>query len=150
MKILWKLLATGFFVGKIPLAPATFGSLWALLLVLLTGSWGLAYWIVLFILLFLSVPVANYVAKEKGESDPREVVIDEVLAQYLAFATLPISWKILLAGFLFFRAYDILKPPPARDLEDLPGGWGIVADDLVAAMYTLLTLKILSFLQILP
>jgi len=150
VKILWKLLATGFFVGKIPLAPATFGSLWALLLVLLTGSWGLAYWIVLFILLFLSVPVANYVAKEKGESDPREVVIDEVLAQYLAFATLPISWKILLAGFLFFRAYDILKPPPARDLEDLPGGWGIVADDLVAAMYTLLTLKILSFLQILP
>ncbi len=142
MNLLYRLIATGLFVGKIPVAPATFGSLWAVPLVLITGTSGPDYYITLAALLVIGVVAAGRVSEEVGEKDPREVVIDEIVALYLSFATFPLNWKILLAGFLLFRFYDIVKPFPARRLESMPGGWGIVADDMVAGAYTWATLKV--------
>ncbi len=146
MNLVYRLIATGLFVGKIPVAPATFGSLWAVPLVLITGTSGPDYYIILAALLVIGVVAAGRVSEEVGEKDPREVVIDEIVALYLSFATFPLNWKVLLAGFLLFRFYDIVKPFPARRLESMPGGWGIVADDLVAGAYTWVTLKVLSLL----
>ncbi len=143
MRLLYRLLATGLFVGYVPLAPATFGSLWAIPLVLLTGTYGIDYWITAAALVVVGVVAADRVAEEVGERDPSEVVIDEIAALYLAYATFPIKWKVLLLGFLLFRIYDVLKPFPARRLESLPGGLGIVADDLVAGAYTWITVKVL-------
>jgi len=141
-----RIVATGLFVGYVPVAPATFGSLWAIALVLIVGTSGWMYWALGVILLLLSVVSSGKVAKASGREDPKEVVIDEVVALYLAYAHFPTDWKVLLGGFLLFRAYDIVKPFPARRLESLPGGWGIVADDLVAGGYTWLTLKLLTLL----
>ncbi len=146
MRYLYRALATGLFVGYVPVAPATFGSLWAFPLLLLTGTSSVEYWLTLVALGVIGVVSAGRVAEELGEKDPSAVVIDEILAMYMALATLPLNWKVLLSGFLLFRAYDVLKPPPARRLERLPGGWGIVADDVVAGAYTWGSLKVLLIL----
>ncbi len=72
-----------------------------------------------------------------GKKDPGQVVIDEVAGQLLTLAAIPeAGWPWLLLGFLLFRALDILKPFPARRAERLPGGWGIMADDLIAGAYS--------------
>ena len=72
----------------------------------------------------------------KRTKDPQLVVIDEVLGQWIALAAIPHwSWQWALAAFALFRLFDITKPWPVRQLEDLPGGTGIVADDLGAGLY---------------
>jgi phosphatidylglycerophosphatase A len=79
--------------------------------------------------------------------DPGYVVIDEVVGQILAFLVRPeASWRWLLAGFVLFRVFDVLKPSPARRLERLPGGWGIMVDDVVAGAYSMAGLALLGFL----
>ncbi len=143
MDFLARAVASGFFVGRIPIAPATFGSVWAVLLVMATGSWGPAYWSLALLLLPLSVLTSSHVSGLLLEKDPKEVVIDEIVSLYLAYATFPLTWKTIIAGFLLFRLYDVIKPFPARRLENLPHGYGIVADDLVAGAYTWLTLYVL-------
>ncbi len=83
----------------------------------------------------LGVYSAGRAAPEWGE-DPGQVVIDEGVGFLFAVAFLPPSAGTVIAGFFVFRAFDIVKPPPARQLEALPGGWGIVADDMVAGLYS--------------
>jgi phosphatidylglycerophosphatase A len=73
------------------------------------------------------------------------VVIDEVVGQMITFLATPrVTWKGLLAGFILFRAFDIVKPFPARRAERFPGGWGIMLDDVVAGLYSLVVLVILG------
>jgi phosphatidylglycerophosphatase A len=81
---------------------------------------------------------SSSVARSTGAKDPQFVVIDEVSGQYLTylFALSPANWKYLLLGFILFRGFDIWKPFPARSAESLRGGWGIMADDWVAAVYS--------------
>jgi phosphatidylglycerophosphatase A len=79
--------------------------------------------------------------------DPGQVVIDEVAGQMLTFLIRPDApWMELLAGFLLFRAFDIVKPFPARRIERVPGGWGIMMDDVVAGAYSLVTLTALELI----
>ncbi len=92
-------------------------------------------------LLVPAVWAAAAVAQAKGAKDPRLVVVDEVLGQWVALAGAAVlNWKSALAGFLLFRLFDIVKPAPVRQAEALPGGWGIVADDLAAGLYAALVL----------
>ncbi len=78
-------------------------------------------------------------------SDPGQVVIDEVVGQMLTFLLVPhATWKWLLGGFLLFRAFDIVKPFPARQAERIPRGWGIMIDDAVAGLYALAVLTVLK------
>ena len=79
----------------------------------------------------------------RGKKDPQQVVIDEVAGQLLTLAFAPLAWKPLLAGFILFRAFDMLKPPPIRRLEKLPEGTGIVVDDLGAGVYAAIVLQLL-------
>ncbi len=83
----------------------------------------------------IGVYSADRAAPEWGK-DPRQVVVDEGVGFLFAVAFLPPGTGTAIAGFLAFRAFDIVKPPPARQLEALPGGWGIVADDVVAGLYS--------------
>ncbi len=88
---------------------------------------------------------ADVTARETGLKDPQIVVIDEVVGQWMTFAGLsswasPLSWRGWLAAFALFRAFDIWKPPPVRQLERLHGGTGIVVDDLMAGVYAALVL----------
>ena len=129
-------------------------------------SAGEAAMAVAIILAVLGVWSAGRVAKFSGRKDPQFVVIDEVSGQHLTYllaAVLPVrfaaaqvlasgnhtgltashsvlNWKFLLAGFILFRVFDIWKPFPARQAESLPGGWGIMADDWIAAIYAALGL----------
>jgi phosphatidylglycerophosphatase A len=85
----------------------------------------------------IGIPAATRVARESGKKDPQIVVIDEVAGQLLALTLAPPDWQHTLLALLLFRAFDILKPPPVRQLEKLPEGAGIVVDDLAAGAYAL-------------
>ena len=143
------LVATFFGAGRLKPGPGTWGSLATTLLWWLIASYlpATARLPVLGALLVLSIaigiPAATLEARGCGKKDPSQVVIDEVAGQLLTFIAVPIGWKPLLAGFILFRAFDILKPPPIRRLERLPEGTGIVVDDLGAGVYALLVMHIL-------
>ena len=91
----------------------------------------------------IGIPAATLVARAAAKKDPQFIVIDETAGQLLALIAAPLAWKSLLAGFILFRAFDIVKPPPIRLLERLPEGTGIVVDDLGAGVYALVTLQLL-------
>lgn len=89
-------------------------------------------------------------ARATGIKDPQFVVIDEVAGQLLTMIAVPVSWKSLLLGFILFRGFDILKPPPIRLLERLPRGTGIVLDDLGAGLYALALMHLSLHFGLLP
>jgi phosphatidylglycerophosphatase A len=83
----------------------------------------------------LGVPAATIAARESGRHDPGFVVIDEVAGQWIALLGSPADWRHALIALILFRVFDIVKPFPARQLEALPAGWGIVFDDIAAGLY---------------
>ena len=91
----------------------------------------------------IGIPAATRVARADRDPDPGHVVIDEVAGQLIALIAAPLGWKSFLAGFILFRAFDIVKPPPVRQLERLPEGTGIMADDVGAGLYALIVLQLL-------
>jgi len=91
----------------------------------------------------IGIPAATAVARDAGSKDPQTVVIDEVAGQLVALIAVPLTWKTLLAGLILFRVFDILKPPPVRQLERLADGLGIVADDVAAGLYALVVMHLL-------
>jgi len=91
----------------------------------------------------VGIPASTLEARGCGKKDPSHVVIDEVAGQLVTLIACPLVWQALLAGFILFRGFDIVKPPPVRSLERLPEGTGIVVDDLGAGLYALIVLQIL-------
>jgi phosphatidylglycerophosphatase A len=91
----------------------------------------------------VGIPAGTLVARGSGMKDPQFVVIDEVAGQLVALIAVPLAWKTFLAGFILFRAFDIVKPPPVRQLEAIPEGAGIVLDDVAAGLYALGTMHLL-------
>jgi phosphatidylglycerophosphatase A len=85
------------------------------------------------------------VARESGRKDPGFVVIDEVAGQMIALIAAPLDWKYLLASFILFRSFDIVKPFPLRRLERLPEGTGIMMDDVGAGLYALVLVQALHY-----
>jgi phosphatidylglycerophosphatase A len=91
----------------------------------------------------IGIPAATRVARASASKDPQFVVIDEGAGQLIALIAVPLSWKTFLAGFILFRAFDIIKPPPVRQLEKLPEGTGIVLDDVAAGILALVLMHLL-------
>ena len=83
----------------------------------------------------IGVPASTIAARESGRKDPQFVVIDEVAGQWIALLGCPFEWRHALICFVLFRLFDMTKPPPVRQLENLPEGWGIVFDDVAAGLY---------------
>ena len=143
------LVATFFGIGRLRPAPGTWGSLATALLWWLLGSHlppsARIPVILLLIVLVVAVgiPAATLEARGCGRKDPPHVVIDEVAGQLVTLIACPIVWQGLLVGFILFRVFDIVKPPPVRSLERLPEGTGIVVDDLGAGVYALIALRLL-------
>ncbi len=138
--------AEGAGLGRVPFLPGTFGSLWGIPLGWLLGQgvpvWGrLAIGAVMFL---IGVPLCDRAARLRGKKDPGSVVWDEIAAFPLMYAFVPITWNILILGFILFRFFDITKPPPVRTVERLlPGGLGIMTDDTTAALWALIPMLLL-------
>jgi phosphatidylglycerophosphatase A len=130
--------ATCCYVGYLPFAPGTWGSLLACIAIYLFPTFVNPF-------IILSVAVAAVVTSERArgdEVDPGRIVIDEFVGVLVTMACHKLTIPSLLAGFILFRAFDILKPYPIRRLEHLPGGFGIVADDVLAGGYASVALFI--------
>ncbi|HKT88844.1 MAG TPA: phosphatidylglycerophosphatase A [Candidatus Sulfotelmatobacter sp.] len=147
---LWATLTATFFgIGCLHPGPGTWGSattvlLWAAVAYSLPANLRLAVIIALAVLVTLiGIPAATQVSRASGRKDPQFVVIDEVAGQLIALFAAPLAWKTFLAGFILFRAFDIIKPPPVRQLERLPEGTGIVLDDVMAGIYALAVMQLL-------
>jgi phosphatidylglycerophosphatase A len=136
-------LATGFYIGNIPVAPGTFGSLLGLPLCFALAGISAAsavLWTLLFIL--FAVWIADAAEKILEQNDPGCIVIDEIAGMMVALVGLPLNPITIVIGFIIFRILDILKPFPIRDLDKrIPGGLGVVADDVAAGILTNLLLR---------
>jgi phosphatidylglycerophosphatase A len=148
------LVATFFGVGRLRPGPGTWGALatsllWWLLASHLPSQARVPTILVLIALVVaIGIPAATLEARGCGRKDPSQVVIDEVAGQLVTLIACPIVWRALLAGFILFRVFDILKPPPVRSLEKLPEGTGIVVDDLGAGVYGLVVLQLLLHFRV--
>jgi len=140
------LIATGLGLGFLPIAPGTWGSLGALaVLGPLRFACPPAFAVLLAALCAAGIVAAGRAARALADPDPRRVVIDEVVGMGLTLAAVRVPAPAsLLAAFILFRVFDVLKPPPLRALERLPGGFGIVADDAGAAGYAALVLWLIG------
>lgn len=125
-------------IGYFPRFPGTIGSIVGLVLFFpLRGIPLFPYLIFLMALFMLGVWSANRSESFFKRKDANHIVIDEVLAVFLVSYFLPHTWPWWLAGLIVFRVFDISKPPPIRMFERLPGGWGVMVDDVIAAGYSL-------------
>lgn len=140
--------ASLFLIGFIPFAPGTFGSLAAYGLYLLLPAWlweGTALYILPLLIAVLSgVGVAICTkAEDILGKDHGSIVLDELLGYFVATLFLPHNWLIGLYAFILFRVFDIAKPFPIYRSQKLPGGWGVIVDDLLAGLYANILLQIL-------
>jgi phosphatidylglycerophosphatase A len=140
-------LATWFGCGYFPWGPGTIGALAAILIAfalhMYAGSGRMSFLVLTIVCLGPAVWASTRTAGITGRKDPGLVVIDEVLGQWLTLVgATSFTWKNFLAAFLLFRVFDIWKPWPIRKIERLPGGYGIVCDDLAAGLYGALILYI--------
>jgi len=141
-------LATGLGTGLAPIASGTFGSLLGLLLVYLLNRWQLSIMLQFSIAVVgfvVAIYVSGWVADAEDDKDPSIVVADEIIGQMVVFLFIPaakVTFGLLIAGFLLFRIFDIWKPWPIRKLESLPGGFGIVLDDILAGIFANIILQL--------
>ena len=138
-------LATGCFTGNIPFAPGTFGTVLGLPLCFLLSRIDLPITILYTVLfIFFAVWIAHDAVRILEKKDPGCIVIDEIAGLVVTLIGLPFNWFTVIAGFLLFRIFDILKPFPIRLLEkNLSGGAGIVMDDVAAGIYSNLVLRLI-------
>ena len=139
-------LAFGFGSGLSPFAPGTMGTLVAVPFIFALRSLNEAvFWLALLLLFALGVYLCGHVSRKLGVHDHGGIVWDEMLGYWLSAALVPLQWPWLLAAFLLFRFFDILKPWPIRQLDKkVSGGFGIMIDDVVAALFTLIILAVIQ------
>jgi len=141
-------LATAAYCGYAPVAPGTVGSAAGLVVYLLVW-WTRSPLVEMALILgtfAIGVWSATHAERFFGTTDPGPVVIDEVLGMLVTLAFIPVGWSGALAGFCIFRVFDVIKPYPANRLEHLHGGFGIMADDAMAGIYSNLCLRLLIWL----
>ncbi len=150
------LVATFFGAGHLRPGPGTYGSVAAVLLWFLAAhtfhpaplALALGTAAVALAAIAIGIPASTIVARESQREDPGHVVIDEVAGQLIALIALPPDWRHAALSLLLFRLFDILKPPPIRQLERLPEGTGIMLDDVAAGILALLVSQ--AIIHLLP
>jgi phosphatidylglycerophosphatase A len=144
----YEFVSTGFFSGYLPKAPGTWGSLLAILIfavtakllphdgILRVGAMSVSWWALLLGVATTAIGIyaSGILAQEWREDDPGEVVIDEFAGIFFAVSLVTPDWVGLGAAFVFFRLFDVIKPGPINSLQDMPGGYGIVLDDVLAGL----------------
>ncbi len=141
-------IATSGFAGYLPGAPGTWGSivailLWYALQLVIEPLFIVGLTVVLF---FIGVWVAKDISRYEEEEDPSHIVIDELVGQWIPLWFLPVTPMYILMAFILFRIFDIAKPWPVSMFDRIPGGWGIMLDDIAAGVYALLILEGIQFI----
>lgn len=140
-----KLIGSGFYTGYVPIASGTFGSLVAIVIYSIPGFERLEIIIPAIILLFsYGLFVSSKFEKVYGK-DPSQCTVDEVVGTWIALIALPKSFLIVFTTFLIWRLLDIIKPFPARTSEKLPGGFGIMIDDVISGFYTVVIVHLFVY-----
>jgi len=147
------LLSTWFGCGYSPFAPGTAGSLVAIVIAIVlheyAGAPGWVFFVMAALLFAPAVWAAGITATYTGRKDPSIVVVDEVIGQWIALAgATHLTGRSYVAAFALFRTFDIWKPAPVRQLEALPGGLGINADDVMAGIYAALVLFVAGWFNL--
>lgn len=138
-----RIIATGFYLGYAPVAPGTVGSLLGLFLYWAVPKSESVFSLVIYALLFfIGVWSATEVEKEAGK-DASIIIIDEIVGMLITLTWFDKNVKALVIGFIIFRFFDITKPFPAKHAERLPGGWGVMMDDVIAGVYSAAVLRLI-------
>jgi phosphatidylglycerophosphatase A len=143
-----KFIGSGFYTGYSPVASGTVGSAAAILIYLIPGFENL-YIIIPLTILFAGygIYIGTKFEKEYGK-DPAQCTVDEVVGTWISLIALPKILWVVISSFLLWRILDIIKPPPARNLEKLNGGLGIMIDDVISGLYTLLIMHLIVYLLV--
>ena len=140
-------LATGFFSGYSPIAPGTVGSIFILILFFLSPPFSMiTHFFLILLVIIAGVWSSSQVAMDKGD-DPSIVVIDEMAGMLIALFAFSKTFFTVMLAFILFRLFDIFKPFPIKTAEKLPGGWGIMMDDIVAGLYTLVLIHLFIYVK---
>ncbi len=139
--IVYRFIATGFFSGYAPFAPGTVGSAAALLFFLLPSFGHPVVLLPATVIFFFLGGYSAEAAEQRLGQDPSPVTIDEVVGMWLSLWFLPLTLPYIGAAFILFRFFDIIKPFPASYFDNKSGGWNIMLDDVMAAIYTNLILQ---------
>lgn len=149
-----EMIATGLGVGHFPYGPGTMGALLAILIWFpITMITDYSTWLAITFMLVLTFTFlgawSSTVAEHYWGEDPSRVVIDEVVGQWITLLTIPstFSWWHVMVAFILFRFFDIVKPLGVRKMENFKGGWGIMADDILAGCYGAILLYLLSSIE---
>lgn len=143
-----KIIASFFYLGYIPKAPGTFGTVgaaWFIYLLYLLGIYHQLF-IFLMVVVFYAVGVwAVNVLREDWGEDPAKVVVDEAVGLWISVLSLPFTHLNIILAFVFFRIFDIAKPLGIRKLESIRSGHGVMLDDVLAGIYTNIAIRLVSF-----
>ncbi len=142
-----KFLASGFYTGYFPVAPGTIGSLVGILACFfLQGIPFITYAIVTILMLIAGIFISGAAERVFQAKDSSHIVLDEIAGVFVTFIFLPKGVTFLLAGFIAFRFFDILKPFPIRLIDEkLNGGWGIMLDDVLAGVYANILIRLIGW-----
>jgi phosphatidylglycerophosphatase A len=138
--------ATGLGCGYIPKMPGTIGSLFAVLLYWFFPVDSILLLSISIVLFVIGVPTATVVERFEGK-DSGKIVIDEIVGQILTFVLIPFTGVHIILGFVLFRVFDIWKPYPINISQNLPKGWGVMIDDVLAAIYANVALRLIILLM---
>ena len=141
MRMPIKLITSFFYLGHSPVMPGTLGSLAGLVVYLLVKDSLLLYGFAMLFLFTLGVMFSSEAERVYKRKDARMIVIDEACGMMLALFLVPATTVSIITGFLLFRIFDIIKPPPAKRVEKITGAFGVMFDDIIAAVYTNLILQ---------
>lgn len=143
---LTRFLATAGFSGYSPVASGTAGSLVGLLIYLIPGCERVMVLVTLIVVFFIIGVITSSRMEKFYGKDPSIVVIDEVVGMWISLLLFPKSVLLMCLAFVLFRVYDIIKPPPARQIDTLEGGVWIMVDDVVAAVYANVSVRIIGLI----
>jgi phosphatidylglycerophosphatase A len=137
-----KLIATFFYIGYLPLAPGSVASIAGVMIYVLFQANAVVYAGLLATVIFLGFRVSDRMEELVGSKDPSCIVIDEVAGIMISFWGLPWHWSVIITAYFVFRAFDMFKIYPVNRLEDMKGGVGVMMDDIIAGVYTWVTMHL--------
>lgn len=147
MKTVIKMISSGLYAGYSPIIPGTLGSVWGALIYLQLKEFPAVYILATLLLFVTGFFICGRAEEIFNKKDSTKIVIDEIASMCLVYLFIKPTILMLILGFVLFRIFDIIKPPPAKWLQGLEGGKAVMLDDIVAAGYTIIVLFIVYFIK---